>query len=600
MDVFNPKILDASIRDVALCLTDNQKADLLIYAMQKLTPEGRSRTIIENAVQSCLQISDLPIGHIARARLLRAKARLAAGSLIGAQQDLQVVLMAEPDNVEAKTLLHQWTTTMPREARHIICGPKFSTEIWREIATFLPRRDLKSLLYVPHSLSRVASQLLFRKIDLHFSGWVDADVEGELWSPPGTITGRDQDAWHAQRSADILTRIITDTAFASLVRTLRIFAPKRDRDGTVAFQTGMLANALPKLTNLRNVHCTAGRDGLIPILRVLQHSSPRLRGLSLRSTDGPGELGTLEFKHLTEFSYSATGGSPSQVHNFVAQNRSYLRTICLDNQFWSFPSDAMSIRNLTHIEFFGQFPADSQAFSEILVNGRQLESLSLKCFLDCMPSSQFRSLEATLPFLRHFAFMVFGVNRRIGDPDLFPAIAEFLRDRTELRTMHLTVLDSESVQRAVGFDASVWGVLPSLSNLNCLTISYPRDLAPGLASWLIPRSVRALTLDYAALSTRDPVPFLNQLRTGVPSTLRFIGLTEFPIRNISAVVEQGFPMVRVVRIGSNYWTVVRREDGVVTEMEQWPKRRVRYHASEWLEWLGCEDALWRDHTDFPV
>jgi len=27
-----------------------------------------------------------------------------------------------------------------------------------------------------------------------------------------------------------------------------------------------------------------------------------------------------------------------------------------------------------------------------------------------------------------------------------------------------------------------------------------------------------------------------------------------------------------------------------TELEAWPKRRALYHASEWLEWLGCEDA----------
>ncbi|KAG6883753.1 hypothetical protein C0993_003991 [Termitomyces sp. T159_Od127] len=44
MDLFNPKILDASIRDVASCLTDNQKADLLLYAMRSLHLEGRSLT----------------------------------------------------------------------------------------------------------------------------------------------------------------------------------------------------------------------------------------------------------------------------------------------------------------------------------------------------------------------------------------------------------------------------------------------------------------------------------------------------------------------------------------------------------------------------
>ena len=40
MEVFNPKILDASIRDVASYLSDNQKVDLLLYAMRSLPFKG--------------------------------------------------------------------------------------------------------------------------------------------------------------------------------------------------------------------------------------------------------------------------------------------------------------------------------------------------------------------------------------------------------------------------------------------------------------------------------------------------------------------------------------------------------------------------------
>lgn len=109
MDVFNPKILDACIRDVATCLSDNQKADLILYAMGSLKYEGcvgitcispprcsyldhsRSRTVIENAVQSCLQISTLSPENAAKARILRARARLNAGSLFGAQEGTWLV-----------------------------------------------------------------------------------------------------------------------------------------------------------------------------------------------------------------------------------------------------------------------------------------------------------------------------------------------------------------------------------------------------------------------------------------------------------------------------------------------------------------------------
>ncbi len=39
MNVFNPKIIDASIRDVTACLSDQQKADVLLSAMGHLDPD---------------------------------------------------------------------------------------------------------------------------------------------------------------------------------------------------------------------------------------------------------------------------------------------------------------------------------------------------------------------------------------------------------------------------------------------------------------------------------------------------------------------------------------------------------------------------------
>jgi hypothetical protein len=102
------------------------------------------------------------------------------------------------------------------------------------------------------------------------------------------------------------------------------------------------------------------------------------------------------------------------------------------------------------------------------------------------------------------------VDHRVDDRDLFPSIAEFLRGRTELRSLELSVVDSENTQRVVGFGASVWGVLPTLTGLKALSMTYPRDLAPSLALWLVPRGVTALSLDgLMSVSQRDPVPFLN-------------------------------------------------------------------------------------------
>lgn len=93
---------------------------------------------------------------------------------------------------------------------------------------------------------------------------------------------------------------------------------------------------------------------------------------------------------------------------------------------------------------------------------------------------------------------------------------------------------------------------------------------------------------------------LQQIRGGIPATLRYIGLSDLlPLRNVIAVVDRGFPMVRVVRVGNSYWTVHRKADGTFQEMEAWSKRTVMYHTGEWLEWLGCEDGHTREPSEFP-
>ena len=117
---------------------------------------------------------------------------------------------------------------------------------------FLPRRDLKTLLFVPHILSRVASQLLFRELDLHFTGDYSGYGGGESDDESGGAMSsgavgylgggmRDREALmeererdegrHAQRTADVLTRLIVDQKFANAVRTLKIYcSSRRDRD----------------------------------------------------------------------------------------------------------------------------------------------------------------------------------------------------------------------------------------------------------------------------------------------------------------------------------------------------------------------------------
>ncbi|KAI0325274.1 hypothetical protein GY45DRAFT_259934 [Cubamyces sp. BRFM 1775] len=569
MNVFNPKIIDASVRDVTAGLSDEQKADVLLYAMSHLEPE-RSRTLIENAVQSCLSISRLPPANAAKARLMRAKARLAAGLRVGARQDIQAVLELQPDNPEAAALMAQHVVSPEKQLIQPRTTPGFSTEIWREIVLWLPPRDLKSLLQVPHVLSRIASELLFQRVDIHLAS----------------------EKRESQRSADILTRIITDASFAGHVKTLRVFVPGRETF-PITFQTGMLSNALPKLTNLRNVHCSMRWKDMYTVLRILETISHRLTGLSLMPSDGTGELRFPRFKHIMQFSYHSTGGATTQVYEFLVQNKTSIRHLSLHNPNWSFPTEAVSIRHLTTLDFQGTFPADSRAFAEILANGHQLESLRLECILECSASKQFREFADALPFLHHFAFSLMGY--RVNDHDLFPAIAEFLKGRTSLRTLQLTVPSADWALKRLGYDATVWGVLPSLTSLRSLTATLPKDVAAAVAMWLVPRGVHALSLQ--ALTPVNTIEFVSQLRAGLPPPLKYIGLRNFHIEDATAVIEQGFPMVRVARIDDDYYTVARAAAGQLL-LEEWPKGRTQYNARDWLECYGCSEAEWRDPTQF--
>ena len=97
-----------------------------------------------------------------------------------------------------------------------------SNEIWREIASFLSRRDLRNLIFVPHPLSSIARQLLFREISVAFS-------TGEQDSEDGDEDKGDKEEMQnrqARLSAEILSQLIADPACASQVRTLRVWAPE--------------------------------------------------------------------------------------------------------------------------------------------------------------------------------------------------------------------------------------------------------------------------------------------------------------------------------------------------------------------------------------
>jgi hypothetical protein len=76
------------------------------------------------------------------------------------------------------------------------------------------------------------------------------------------------------------------------------------------------------------------------------------------------------------------------------------------------------------------------------------------------------------------------------DPDLFPAVAEIVRGHPMLEALIILVDTSGNF----GYDAAIWGVIPSLIRLRVLSMAVPANLPSRLCGWLIPRTVVALQL----------------------------------------------------------------------------------------------------------
>ncbi|KAG2357642.1 hypothetical protein BDR07DRAFT_1463415 [Suillus spraguei] len=213
MNVFNPRILDASIRDVTECLLTLKK--LMFCSTPCSICRSKGPELSWRMLFSRFSKSRASISRLARALLLRAKSRLAAGYRTSAQQDLLFVLSSDPANQDAKAIIQSEHLRREMEPDG---PPRFSAEVWRKIALYLPK---------PY----------FREIDLHFTA-----SPGPNNRYKDVLGGHDEqelDAWHYQRSADILTRILVDTVFASHIRSLSVYAIVSDASHILAFKTGL-------------------------------------------------------------------------------------------------------------------------------------------------------------------------------------------------------------------------------------------------------------------------------------------------------------------------------------------------------------------------
>ena len=103
------------------------------------------------------------------------------------------------------------------------------------MALYLSKSDLRSLLLVPHALSAIASQLLLQTVNLQFG----TEPHRRHFTD---ILSQELDEWHARRSAEILTHLVSDPKHACHVHSLNVFSSSTE--GALAFQLGELLRLL--------------------------------------------------------------------------------------------------------------------------------------------------------------------------------------------------------------------------------------------------------------------------------------------------------------------------------------------------------------------
>ena len=314
----------------------------------------------------------------------------------------------------------------------------------------------------------------------------------------------------------------------------------------------MLATALPKLLNLKEVIFTGSNEVWARLADVLSATHPRLQSLIL-DLEHDAEPVLPHLTHLTQFKLVKDHAAHA-LPAFLAQNRATLRKLCLCTYYAPFPPapNSVALSQLTHLEFVGSVQTtmttgsvgsnsgnvgsgnntatSTDAIALILTQAVNLISLRMCCVLLANAAPHFRKYAAALPRLRRFGFRVLdqhgfghadvagtGVGAS-GGPNmtgggagnngdsLFSALSQFLRGHPELERLELDVA-GEANQARLGYDATVLGVLPSLPKLQGLSITLTKDASPGLFSWIVPRGLKALLL--SGVPRRGAEVFLN-------------------------------------------------------------------------------------------
>lgn len=188
-------------------------------------------------------------------------------------------------------------------------------------------------------------------------------------------------------------------------------------------------------------------------------------------------------------------------YEYLNKATSTLRRLRLRSDPMIFNTITPILSHLTHLELaICGYSYEESFFATILSTCILLQSLRLEFKISSslhIHSPHFRRHADSLPHLEDFGIHFAHIEG--NDPDLFPAIRDFIRDRPRLLSLELVApayrypLTSFNGKQ-IGIGSQAWDFLSSLPSLIRLYMIVPYGLAIQQAAALVPRSVRSLRL----------------------------------------------------------------------------------------------------------
>lgn len=299
-----------------------------------------------------------------------------------------------------------------------------------------------------------------------------------------------------------MARMMNDSRFANCVRTLKVRMCDLRLGGPVGvldFETSCLTAAIHCLKRLKTLDIYGSSLLMEGFIAGLPQAVPWLEGLTVRYYKDGSEFIPIPTPWTCLRQLSIHPMTPDiSVYAEAFQHLGLsLRRLRIANQSNLLPIIGSLTQNLTHLElasFWGVGSRES-LLDAILSNGSSLESLRIGGVLFMHEQSVFfRKYPRSLPHLRDFSARFTLSQFSMNDPDLFPAICDFLRERPLLESLELVLGCGGVLQATLGFDERVWEGLTSMQHLHTLCLTVPTAKPPGNIVQWIPRSVKTLTL----------------------------------------------------------------------------------------------------------